>query len=548
MKKYSLYILVISFVLAGFHINIYSQPSTIWAKVFRGPAIQQDSSIGVSINASGMVFVTGWSIGSGTGADIVTVRYEPSNGDTLWVNRYSGPMDEKVLSITSDNNAVYVTGWSFTPSRDVITIKYDAITGTRLWVKTYNGTGNGGDYGFSIAVDGSGNVYVTGRSDVGGSQKYTTLKYDASGNMAAGWPSVYSGGLSNIFDEARSVKADGSGNAYITGKSGTGAVSTDDILSLKINSNGTVAWAKKHNGTSNFTDEGISVALDNTFSSVYVAGYSFRAGTNQDFITIKYNASTGDSLAAAVYDGPASNIDQVSAMTIDNLNNVYVTGISTGVSTAFDYATVKYNSSLAQQWVKRTTNTGNDFPSSITVENVSGNVYVTGSSLGSGTGMDYLTVSYRGNGDFGWEQRENGSANSNDYASGIAVQDTDRIYVTGTARFSVSNSVYYTLRYSKVSAVNPISNIVPSTYDLAQNYPNPFNPSTSIRFDIPKSSLVKISVFDITGKEADVLLNEYVNLGQYEITWNAYGFSSGIYFYTISAGDFRETKKMILVK
>lgn len=548
MKKYNLYILLISFVLVGFHNDLFSQPWSIWAKVYNGPAIQQDSSVGIALNSSGMVFMTGWSIGTGTAADIVTIRYNPSNGDTLWVNRYSGALDEKVYDITCDNNAVYVTGWSLTPSRDIITIKYDAATGNRLWVKTFNGGGNGGDYGFSVAVDGSGNVYVTGRSDIGGAQKITTLRYDASGNMAAGWPSVYNGGLSNTFDEAHSVKPDGSGNAYVTGRSGTGVAGTNDIITLRINSNGTVSWVKKYNGTQNYDDEGTVIVLDNAGSNVFVAGYTYRVAVVQDYITLKYNSVTGDSLAAATYNGPGSSADLVTAIDIDNSSNIYITGFSTGTTTAFDYATIKYNSSLSQQWVKRTNNTGNDFPYSIAVDNPSGNIYVTGSSVGSGTGFDYLTISYRNNGDLAWEKRENGSASSNDYASAVAVQDTDKVYVTGSANFSGTGIAFYTLRYSSINSIDPISNIVPSVYDLAQNYPNPFNPSTSIRFDIPKSSNVKISVFDVSGKEIDILLDEYVNLGQYKITWDATGFSSGIYFYTIAAGDYRVTKKMILVK
>ncbi|HMT10747.1 MAG TPA: hypothetical protein PKA39_03890, partial [Ignavibacteria bacterium] len=202
MNKTFPLLFLLSVVLGlSYQPSLHSQPSTVWAKLYNGPAVQQDSSVGVCVNSLGMVFVTGWSIGSGTAADIVTIRYNPDTGDTIWVNRYNGvsSLEDKVSAITCDNNAVYVTGWSLVPSRDIVTIKYDAATGNRLWVKTYNGTGNGGDYGFAITVDGSGNVYTTGRSDVGSGQgqKFTTLKYDASGNVVAGWPYIYTGPLSN---------------------------------------------------------------------------------------------------------------------------------------------------------------------------------------------------------------------------------------------------------------------------------------------------------------------------------------------------------------
>ncbi|NOS84142.1 MAG: T9SS type A sorting domain-containing protein [Ignavibacteria bacterium] len=547
-RTYSFLFVVAISILCSSGPELLSQPNTIWARIYNGPANQQDSAVGVSLNSAGNVFVTGWSIGSGTGTDIVTLRYNPDTGDTLWVNRYNGTpnLEDKVSAITSDNNAVYVTGWSFTPSRDIVTIKYDAVTGARLWVKTYNGTGNGGDYGFAIAVDASGNVYVTGRSDVGGAQKFTTLKYDAAGNMVAGWPSIYTGGISTAFDQAQAIKVDGSANVYVTGKSGTAG--TENFLTLKINSNGTVAWAKGYNGPVNGEDNALALVLDNSAANVFVGGYGFRTGVVQDYVTIKYSASTGDSVAAAIYNGPPSSTDQMTAMAIDNSNNVYVTGFSSAVGTGLDYATVKYNSNLAQQWVQRTTNSGSDFPYYIAVENVSGNVYVTGSSVGSGTGFDYLTISYTSTGVMNWEKRENGSSSGNDFASGIAVQDSDRIFVTGSANFSGTGIAFYTIRYSKISAIDPISSNIPAKFNLSQNYPNPFNPVTSIRFDIAKSSFVNVTVYDVMGREVENLVNEQLKAGEYMVKWDAVRFSSGIYFYSIATDGYQTTKKMILTK
>jgi hypothetical protein len=81
-----------------------------------------------------------------------------------------------------------------------------------------------------------------------------------------------------------------------------------------------------------------------------------------------------------------------------------------------------------------------------------------------------------------------------------------------------------------------------------ENYPNPFNPSSRIRYDLPKSSFVKISVYDVLGKEIMVLVNEEKNSGTYEVIFDAKGLASGIYFYTIRTGDFTQTKKMILLR
>jgi hypothetical protein len=89
---------------------------------------------------------------------------------------------------------------------------------------------------------------------------------------------------------------------------------------------------------------------------------------------------------------------------------------------------------------------------------------------------------------------------------------------------------------------------IPGNYNLQQNFPNPFNPSTKILYSVPQSSTVQIKVFDVIGNEIETLVNEEKPVGTYELTWYAEGLPSGIYFYQLRAGNFVETKKMVLMK
>lgn len=90
--------------------------------------------------------------------------------------------------------------------------------------------------------------------------------------------------------------------------------------------------------------------------------------------------------------------------------------------------------------------------------------------------------------------------------------------------------------------------IIPAEYKLYQNYPNPFNPVTTIKYDIVKVEDVKLAVYDILGREVATLVNTRQQPGSYEVNWDASGFASGIYFYTLTSGNFMETKKLILLK
>ncbi len=96
--------------------------------------------------------------------------------------------------------------------------------------------------------------------------------------------------------------------------------------------------------------------------------------------------------------------------------------------------------------------------------------------------------------------------------------------------------------------IKKISSEVPKSFSLYQNYPNPFNPTTNIKLDVSKSGLVKIVVYDVSGREVSTIVNEPMQSGSYTVDFNASSLSSGVYFYSLITGGYSETKKMILIK
>jgi hypothetical protein len=113
------------------------------------------------------------------------------------------------------------------------------------------------------------------------------------------------------------------------------------------------------------------------------------------------------------------------------------------------------------------------------------------------------------------------------------------------------------LNYSVDGVIDLIQNLnkpynvnvrIPKEFSLKQNYPNPFNPSTTIEYTIPDNSFVTLKVYDMLGKEVASIVNKYQEQGSYIAVWNASDFSSGTYIYKLSAGNYTESKKMVLSK
>ena len=428
---------ILLLVLFLSYTPLLAQVDTAWVKRFNGSANSNDEGNDLAIDKKGDIFVTGYSTTSGSAEDITTIKYN-SNGDTLWNRKYNGPgngLDIGLALVLDDSGNVYVAGYSMGSGTNFCytTIKYDSL-GDTLWVRHYNGPANAGDRAYAIAVDDSGNAYVTGFS-VGntGTTDYLTIKYSPIGDTL--WTRPYNG-PGNSYDYAYAIAVDTGRNVYVTGLSTSST--NHDYATIKYTSNGDLAWVRRYNGPGNFFDDAYDLAVDNN-GNVYVTGFSVGLGNSvDDYATIKYNSS-GDSLWTRRYNGTGNGGDEAFAITVDTAGNAFVTGYSdsdTAVSKInLDYLTIKYSASGDTLWTRRYNGTGNgnDEAYAVAVDD-SGNVYVTGYSDRDNTAalnQDYATVKYAADGTLRWVTRYNGPGNMGDVAYALAVDDSGNVYVTG---------------------------------------------------------------------------------------------------------------------
>jgi len=147
----------------------------------------------------------------------------------------------------------------------------------------------------------------------------------------------------------------------------------------------------------------------------------------------------------------------------------------------------------------------------------------------------------------------NSGVNWNNISTGLPTTHINKMFILnnymflGTGLGNDNSGVFKGLASGIVTSFNPQSEAI-NTYSLSQNYPNPWNPTTTIKYSIPKSGLVTLKVYDITGKGIATLLNENQSPGTYSIDFQGAELSSGIYFYRLQAGNYSDTKQMILIK
>ncbi len=544
MKKY-----ILIYLFLFLYLSAQGQVNQDWVSIYSSPGIY-DYVNKIVADDSGNVYVSGSLQNPGSSYDYATIKYN-SSGIQQWIATYNNESsngEDRATSVVIDKNSnIYVTGYSYNlgTDNDYLTIKYNS-SGVQQWIARFNdstvnlkGPTISDDEAYGIAVDTAGNVYVTGTSG--------TIKYNSSGDQI--WISK-----DNIFPSV--IKTDVSGNIYLTGFSYVPSLGHRDMTTVKYNSSGIRRWFSSYSLTDNSDEGGNSISIDAS-GNVYVTGYTESSNSESDYLTIKYD-SLGGLFWSARYGGNSD--DKAYTVAVDILGNVIVNGsVNRGDPwTTWDYGTIKYNSAGVIQWVSTYNGTGNwaDEATGMILDNA-GNVYVTGYSVGVGSYEDYATVKYNSSGVQQWCAIYNGSGNHNDEAYSITIDISGNVYVTGVSYPNgAANLDFTTIKYSQlITQTSNSSDNLFQIFNLSQNYPNPFNPLTIINYQLPASrqggtinNAVSLKVYDALGKEVAILVNEKQNAGSYSVEFNGEGLPSGIYFYKLEAGDFVETKRMVLLK
>jgi hypothetical protein len=560
--KISTTLFIFSITFSGVNAQVNLQ----WAKQFKGSNNEVGTS--VAVDASGNVYTVGYFDG--------TTDFDPGTA----------------------TNSLTTAGWD-----DVFVTKLDA-SGNFVWAKQFKGTND--DYGQSIGVDASGNVYVTGyfTSTVDFDPGTGVTNLTSAGNEDIFIVKLTSAGAlswakqvgSTLKDNAYSLKVDGSANVILTGTfAGTvdfdpgtatsylSSVGAQDIFILKLNSAGTFVWAK--NIGSMTSDCGFGVAVDAT-GNVYCTGSftgiaDFNPGTttsnltpvgSKDVFVLKWDAS-GNYVWAINFGG--TNDDEGYSIAVDGSGNVSTTGYFNGTvdfdpgtgtsnltSQGYDVFVSKLSSTGAYVWAQKMGGSSADYGKSITVD-ASGNVFTTGyfngtadfdpgtgtSNLISAGSADIFISKLTSSGSFSFAKKFGSTSSDQGYS--IALNTSNNIFMTGF----FSNTVDFD---PGTSTVNLISGGLYDTYilrldmstgidDISNNsnfkvYPNP----TSGKFNIETDNgiLNSVEIFNVVGNKVFSKYSIRNDATEVDIS----NFSNGIYFVNITTANSSLTTKMILQK
>jgi len=515
---------------------------------------------------------------------------------------------QSYAAITSDGIGGAVITWqdSRHGNPTIYAQRIDA-SGATQWTTAAEGgvaisTLSTGQWAPAITSDGSGGAIITWFFWSGTSNDIYAQRINSSGvvqwtTAAAGGVAVCTQGNHQYYP---TITSDGSGGAIITWYDDRNGIY--DIYAQRINSSGAVQW----------TANGVAVCMqasrqDNptiTFDGsggAIITWYDGRAGNN-DIYAQRIDSSgvvqwTADGVAVCTLTSGQMTPD----ISSDGSGGAIITWADSRTS-AYDIYAQRINSSGAAQWAANgiaistvggkavyPVITGDANGGIITWQdsrNVSNDIYASGVSADGNMGvlpvelttftinisdskvtLNWQTATEVKN--YGFEiERTSPRPSPSEGEGGEARRGWDKIgFVQGNGNsnspkeysFSdhpiLSGSYSYrlkqldndgTFKYSETVEANVVQ--ILNDFSLNQNYPNPFNPSTTIAYDIPKTSLVSISVYDILGKEIKLSANEQKNPGHYEIIFDAKELAGGIYYYSIKAGEFSQSKKMILLK
>jgi hypothetical protein len=341
---------------------VFSQPSVDWFASYNEIGRSSDRLYDMGLDTNCNILATG-TTQSGNRSTFLTVKFNPQ-GFLLWTAIYNGagPGDHPAMAVDGDGN-VYVTGETWGTGETCTTIKYDS-SGVQQWVAIHQGSSK------TIRVDDLGNVYVGGH-EYNWHQIHSlmTLKYNSQGTEQWARNYVTPGYYGN---EVKALALDSQRNVIVAAPLiQTGSSS---YMTIKYDSAGNQLWTAECLAG----DQPLGVMVDDD-DNIYMGGWGDVPITGKDFVTVKYN-SAGQQQWLVFWASGSNDEDGATAFTADRQGNTYLTGYANYGTFPFEskaFATVKYDAAGQEQWVNFWNSAADDIPSDIVLDD-SGNVYVLG--------------------------------------------------------------------------------------------------------------------------------------------------------------------------
>jgi hypothetical protein len=367
----------------------------IWTNTFNGTFGGWDDATGIRLDSNGDVLVGGFTQTGLSDFDFVALKINGLNGSTTWTYVHPGSNNfDECRAVEIDGNDNFV----LTGSREISSTAQQFMTvaiqpnGSALWANVYPASTSTRHVANAITIDDNNDVFVAGESWGGGSNlDYRVLKLNA-GSGAQAWTTTYDG--NGLIDVPKSITIDSDENVIVTGTCYINVTIEEEITTVKFNSAGTFQWAQEYGGSALDYDTPNFVTTDDQ-NNIYVAGRVRNLGNGEDFFIGKYSP-TGNLDWDYIYQSPTNGYDEAVKVLVNDDNEVYASGYSHLTQSSHDYITVRLDDATGNEvWFTRF-----DGPASASdqtsdfVLDESGNLFVTGSSVGAGTNRDFSTIKY----------------------------------------------------------------------------------------------------------------------------------------------------------